>query len=139
MEPVDSDLLLLLATLRFRLGPRLESTGIALRWEVKSVPKLDWLDPKNALHILRILQEAFTNIIKHTQATEIRVATLADGDFVNVTVTDNGPGFDVASALQQGGKGLFNQMRRAEAIGAEVKWESNPSGTCFTLRLPIKR
>jgi signal transduction histidine kinase len=139
MEPVDSDLLLLLATLRFRLGPRLESTGIALRWEVNDIPPLDWLEPKNALHILRILQEAFTNIIKHTQATEIRVATLADGDFVNVTVADNGQGFDVASALRHGGKGLSNQMRRAEASGAEVKWESNPSGTCFALRLPVRR
>lgn len=139
MEPVDADLLLLLATLRYRLGPRLESTGIALRWEVKSVPALDWLDPKNALHILRILQEAFTNIIKHTHATEIRVATRVDGDHVVVTVTDNGAGFSVENALKSGGKGLSNQLRRAEAIGAEVKWDSNNAGTCFTLRLPIKR
>lgn len=38
-EPVEADLLLLLATLRFRLGPRLESTGIALRWQVKMFPR----------------------------------------------------------------------------------------------------
>jgi signal transduction histidine kinase len=139
MEPVDADLLLLLATLRYRLGPRLESTGIALRWEVKSVPKLDWLDPKNSLHILRILQEAFTNIIKHTNTTEIRVATRAESDHVVVTITDNGQGFAVENALKSGGKGLSNQMRRAEAIGAEVNWKSNDAGTCFTLRLPIKR
>ncbi|MBX9847702.1 MAG: hypothetical protein K2X64_00300, partial [Rhodocyclaceae bacterium] len=139
MEPVDADLLLLLATLRFRLGPRLESTGIALSWEVRNVPKLEWLDPKNALHILRILQEAFTNIIKHTQATEIRVATAADEDYVQVTITDNGTGFDVDSALSGGGKGLSNQLRRAQAIAAEVHWASATTGTCFTLRLPIQR
>lgn len=139
MEPVDADLLLLLATLRFRLGPRMESTGIALRWEVKNVPALDWLDPKNALHILRILQEAFTNIIKHTHATEIRVATGVEGDYVAVTITDNGQGFAVENALNSGGKGLSNQLRRAESIGAEIKWDSNIAGTCFTLLLPIKR
>lgn len=139
MEPVDADLLLLLATLRFRLGPRLESTGIALKWEVQNVPDLDWLDPKNALHILRILQEAFTNIIKHTQATEIRVATGVDGDLVVVTIADNGLGFDVESALKSGGKGLSNQLRRAEAIGAKISWQSDAHGTCFILRLPIKR
>ncbi len=138
MEPVDADLLLLLATLRYRLGPRLENTGIALRWEVENVTKLDWLDPKNALHILRILQEAFTNIIKHTRATEIRVATRMDNDHAVVTVTDNGQGFAVENALKNGGKGLSNQMRRAEAIGAEVKFDSSDAGTCFTLRLPIK-
>ncbi|HEY8035182.1 MAG TPA: sensor histidine kinase [Methylobacter sp.] len=139
MEPVEADLLLLLATLRFRLGPRLESTGIALLWQVTNVPALDWLDPKNALHILRILQEVFTNIIKHTQATEIRVATRADGDCVLVTITDNGHGFSVDSAQKSGGKGLSNQTRRAQSIGAEVSWDSNDSGTCFTLRLPVRR
>lgn len=139
MGTVEADLLLLLATLRYRLGPLLERTGIALRWEVQTVPDLDWLAPKNSLHILRILQEAFTNIIKHTRATEIRVATIVEDYYVVVTITDNGQGFVVESALKSGGKGLSNQMRRAEAIGAEVKLNSSDAGTCFTLRLPIKR
>jgi signal transduction histidine kinase len=139
MEPVEADLLLLLATLRFRLGPRLEASGIALRWDVQDLPALEWLDPKNALHILRILQEAFTNIIKHTNATEIRVATRALGDQVEVTVVDNGPGFDVEAAFKNGGKGLSNQRRRAQAIGAELTWRSSDAGTCLTLRLPIAR
>jgi signal transduction histidine kinase len=137
MEPVDADLLLLLATLRFRLGPRLESTGIALCWEVQKVPPLDWLDPKHALHILRILQEAFTNIIKHTHATEIHLGTAVEGDWVVVRIADNGQGFAVEQALQGGGKGLSNQQRRAQAIGATVRWESGALGTCFSLRLPI--
>ncbi|MET3108972.1 signal transduction histidine kinase [Oxalobacteraceae bacterium GrIS 2.11] len=139
MEPVEADLLLLLATLRFRLGPRLESTGIILRWEVVVIPGLDWLDPRNSLHILRILQEAFTNIIKHTRATEIIVATAVDQGFVVVTITDNGSGFSVAEALKKGGKGLSNQRSRAEAIGAEISWESGPDGTRLTLRLPVCR
>ena len=139
MEPVEADLLLLLATLRFRLEPRLESTGIVLRWEVKSVPDLDWLDPKNALHILRILQEAFTNIIKHTRATKIRVATEVKDDYIAVTITDNGQGFSLEHALKKGGKGLPNQMRRAESIGAKISFDSNDTGMCLTLLLPINR
>ncbi len=137
MEPVDADLLLLLATLRFRLGPRLETTGIALRWEVTSVPALDWLDPRNSLHILRILQEAFTNIIKHTQATEISVSTTVDAEIVVVTICDNGQGFDIAEALKKGGKGLLNQMRRAESIGARIDFHSSATGACLALQLPI--
>jgi signal transduction histidine kinase len=139
MEPVQADLLLLLATWRFRLDPRLDETGITLLWEVADVPALDWLDPKSALHILRILQEALTNIIKHANATEIRVATAAEGDHVRVTITDNGRGFAVQRALHRGGKGLSNQMRRAEAIGAEVQWESSDAGTCFSLHLPVHK
>ena len=138
MEPLEADLLLLLATLRYRIGPRLESSGIKLRWEIKDVPSLDWLDPNKALHILRILQEAFTNIIKHTHATEIRAATGVEDSYAVVTITDNGQGFDVEAALKSGGRGLSNQMRRADAIGAKVKWDANSMGTRFTLYLPIQ-
>ena len=138
MEPVEADLLLLLATLRYRLEPRLEATGIVLRWEIQLVPKLDWLDPRNALHILRILQEAFTNIIKHAHATEIRVATAIEGARVTVTITDNGRGFDTSRAAQGRGHGLANQARRAKSIGAKVQLASDATGTRLTLHLPIK-
>ena len=139
LEPVDDNLLLLLATLRFRLGPRLESTGIKLLWQVENIPDLDWLNPRNSLHILRILQEVFTNIIKHTHASEVIVATRAQGDHVEVVITDNGQGFIVEDALENGGKGLLSQMRRAEAIGAEIKWDFIKTGTRVTLRLPLKQ
>ena len=136
MEPVEADLLLLLATLRFRLGSRLKSSSIRLVWNISDVPALPWLDPRNALHILRILQEAFANILKHAQASEIVVGTSAGNGWVEVTVADNGKGFSVADAIQGGGKGLVNQMRRAEAIGAEVLLASSPQGSVLTLRLP---
>jgi signal transduction histidine kinase len=136
MEPVESDLLILLATLRFRLQPRLDSTGLKLRWGIQDIPPMAWLDQHNALHILRILQEAITNIIKHAQATEIFVTTEADSDAVYITVADDGRGFDTTKA-PVGGKGLANQMRRAKAIGGEASWTSGPSGTRFCLRLPI--
>jgi signal transduction histidine kinase len=139
MEPVQADLLLLLATLRFRLGPRLESAGIVLRWEIENVPALEWIDPRNALHILRILQEAFTNIIKHSHATEIRVVTGVDGDCVLVKIIDNGSGFSVEQGIGNAGKGLGNQIRRAESIGAEIRWTSGDVGTSLVLHLPIRR
>ena len=139
MEPVEADLLLLLATLRYRLGLRLKSAGIALRWEVIDVPKLDWLDPRASLHILRILQEAFSNILKHTHATEIRVATGTDEKRVWVSITDNGDGFDLDEARRRGGRGLMNQKRRADELNAEVRWESSPTGTKLLLLLPSEK
>lgn len=139
MGDVEADLLLVLATLRFRLGPRLEAMGVGLLWEVGEVPGLDWLDQRNTLHILRILQEVFTNIIKHTRATEIRVATAAGPDGVVVTVIDNGPGFAVEQALAGGGRGLANQRRRAEEIGGSIRWEADAGGTKVMLWLPIRR
>ncbi|MBW8716426.1 MAG: sensor histidine kinase [Variovorax paradoxus] len=140
MEPLEDDLLLLLATLRYRLGPRLESSGVALQWQVQELPALDWLDPTSALHILRIVQESIANVLRHTRATEIRVATERQASGVRVSIEDNGQGFDVEKALAgAGGRGMQNQQRRAQAVGGEVSWRSGPGGTLFTLWLPLQR
>jgi len=137
LEPVETDLLLLLGTLRFRLEPRLESTGIKLNWDVRDVPPVYWLDHRYALHILRVVQEAFTNIIKHAGATEATVSTgVVAGDIV-VSVADNGKGFDTTAPRT--GRGLANQARRASAMRARLSVESGPAGTKLTLLLPIRQ
>lgn len=139
MEPVDADLLLLLATLRFRLEPRLEGTGVNLRWEVREMPTLAWLNPSSALHILRIVQESIANILRHTHATEIHVSTAVHEDGVCIRIGDNGQGFDPEAVLAQGaGRGLQNQRRRAAALGGNVRWASGAQGTVFTLWLPLE-
>jgi signal transduction histidine kinase len=139
MESVDTDLLLLLATLRFRLAPRIESAGLALRWEVQPVPALPWLNPGSALHILRIMQECVANVLRHTRATTIRFSTAADAEGVRVVIEDDGEGFAVAEALQRSGRGLRNQQQRAAAIGGTATWESGSAGTRFTLWLPLEQ
>jgi signal transduction histidine kinase len=139
MEAVEADLILLLATLRFRLAPRIESAGVTLRWEVQPVPALDWLDPSSALHILRIVQEGVANVLRHTRATSICFRTATDGEGVCVVIEDNGAGFMVDEALGRGGRGMRNQQRRAKAIGGTVRWASSDAGTRFTLWLPLCR
>lgn len=140
MEPVEADLLLLLATLRFRLEPRLEDTNIQLLWEVQELPALDWLEPSSALHILRIVQESIANILRHTGADKIRVHTAPEAGGVVVIIDDNGAGFDLDKALAStAGRGLHNQQRRARAIDGKVTWSSTPAGTRFTLWLPLQR
>lgn len=137
LEPVEADLLLLLATLRYRLLPRLRDSSLSLRWEVIDVPPLEWLDPRSALHILRILQEGISNVMQHAGATELRVATAREADGVAVVLLDNGRGF---SAQPEGpmGHGLSNMRRRARAIGGTVTWEAAQGGTRFRLWLPLK-
>lgn len=135
MEPVETDLLLLLGTLRFRLAPRLEDSGIRLNWLVQDLPPLEWIDQRSGLHVLRILQEGFTNIMKHAAASVVTVATRTDGDDVVVTLSDNGRGFDPAAAVA--GRGLGNMRRRAAALGGEITLNSGPEGTTLNLRLPV--
>lgn len=76
-------------------------------------------------------------LLRHTRATSICLCTAADGEGVRVVIEDNGAGFIADEALQQGGRGLCNQQRRAQAIGGTVSWESSSAGTHFTLWLPL--
>jgi signal transduction histidine kinase len=136
LEPVDADLLLLLAALRYRLGTRLEQAGVRLEWKVEDVPAVPWLDPQSALHILRILQEVLGNAIKHGGAGRLVVATRCQPGSVSVIVEDDGSGFDVDSVASRG-RGLANVRRRAHAIDARVHWQSKPGETRFELQLPL--
>jgi len=107
---------------------------------VQELPTLAWLEPSSALHILRIVQESIANILRHTHASEIKVGTALTVAGVQVTIADNGQGFDVDKALgASAGRGLHNQQRRAQAVDGIVSWQSGPTGTCFTLWLPLAR
>lgn len=157
LDPVEADLALLLGTLRYRLDTRLKHAGITLQWQVDTLPPLGWMSASHAFHILRILQEAITNIIKHAQASTIRVDATADEGRVTVSVHDNGIGM-TAGRARTGGRGLANIRNRAEALQATVQWlpgqadhdrarmeaAASPSaepeqprrGTTFVLQLP---
>jgi signal transduction histidine kinase len=139
MEPIQEDLLLLLATLRFRIGQRLEHAGITLHWHVSQLPPVPWLDPRSSLHVLRILQEALTNIIKHAHATEVVLSTDVDDNDILIHLSDNGVGFTPEAERIGAGKGIANQLRRAKAIGAGLTWRADVAGTRLTMRLPIRR
>jgi len=139
MEPIDQDIVTVLATLRYRMTPRLEMAGLALDWQVNEVPQLDWLDAPAALQIMRIVQECFGNILKHAQASRISLGCCADSGVV-VRIADNGRGFDVAAQQSAPkGRGLRNLEFRARQIGGRISIDSDAGGTRIELRLPLER
>ena len=145
LEPVDADLLALLASLRFRLSPRLEGAGLALHWQVQDLPPLPWLDAQSALNVLRVLQEVLTNIIKHSGAREITVSTAeghqAHAPGVEVRIADDGGGFEppALDALPPGRKGLANIRVRVHALVGRCRWQAGEGGgTVFVLWLPLE-
>lgn len=146
LEPLDADLLALLAGLRFRLGPRLAGAGLALHWRVADLPPLPWLDAQSALHVLRVLQEVLTNIVKHSDARAITVST-AEADRaqvpgVEVRITDDGRPFvpPPDGVLPPGHKGLANIRARTQALDGHCQWMADDGGgTTFTLWLPLAR
>jgi signal transduction histidine kinase len=137
LEPVGDDLLILLATLRYRLEGRLDAAGIRLEWAVSPVPSLPWLNPTLSLHILRIVQEILTNILKHARAQTIRLTVTNDATHISIAVEDDGVGFDVDKAATSG-RGLTNLKQRATLLNATLQFESRPRPTRLCRRVPVK-
>ncbi len=136
LEPTDDDLLPVLGNLRYRIEGRLKQQGITLDWKVEDVPRFAGLTPQNVLHILRILQEAFTNIVKHAGASRIQVETGVQSarDRMFIRVRDNGRGF---SHARPEGRGLTNMLRRARLIGGDLHVLPTDQGTTLELWLPV--
>ena len=139
LEPVESDLLVVLGNLRYRLEPRLKAAGIALEWAVHDLPPLRYLDPENVRSVLRIVQEAFTNTLKHAGAKRITLATRVDSasNRVLVRITDDGCG-NGAAETKRNGRGVDNMKSRAEKLGGQIEVIALVGGgTCVNLYLPL--
>ncbi len=90
--------------------------------------------------LFRIIQEALNNVIKHANATEIKVRLEFSSEFLAVQVIDNGCGFDLppegAWTADDEHLGLVGMRERAELIGATLKIDSRPGlGTRVFLHL----
>jgi signal transduction histidine kinase len=139
MQPVEGDLATVLATLRYRLEPRLKASDLALIWQIDELPIMSELNPQKVLQIQRILLEAFTNIIQHAKATTVTVSAkhLVDMDSVQITIDDDGVGFE-PQELKATGHGVRNMCFRAEAIGALITFQRlKTKGVTLTLTMPV--
>jgi two-component system, NarL family, sensor histidine kinase DegS len=92
------------------------------------------------LALFRIIQEALSNIRKHSEASKAKVTLKFMSRKVDLTITDNGKGFDNTNTSQAGGKGclgLIGMRERASLIGGMLNIESQPKkGTKISLTLP---
>lgn len=134
----EDSLALALGNLRFRMAPRLKAAGIALHWHTDLDGAEQALPPGSKLPILRILQESITNTLKHAQAKSLLISVACSADTLDITVRDDGEGFDVAAARQRAsGKGLNGLEKRARTLGASLEVASSPRGTSIHLRLGL--
>jgi signal transduction histidine kinase len=104
-----------------------------------SVARLS-LPAETELQLLRIVQEALSNVRKHASASSVRVSVCNGGPMLELTVSDDGRGFEFERARQAGRPqfGLSTMRERAEAIRAEFSVESQPgAGTRVTVRLAV--
>lgn len=140
LEPIEHNLTTLLATLRHRVGHRMDAAGLRLNWAMDDLPPLPWLDATQALHVLRLLQETLTNVIKHAGARSVGISAQVDAGAVLVRVVDDGNGFDPSASAAASGRGMVNMRHRAARLGGQLEIRSAPgAGTVVAVRLPLAR
>ncbi|VAW85220.1 hypothetical protein MNBD_GAMMA18-913 [hydrothermal vent metagenome] len=126
LDQTEGDLVSVLGTLRARLQPLLEESGIAVRWQVDDLPAVADLGPGRVLQIMRILQEAITNVLKHSQAQTLTFTTGAGENAVFIDIRDDGIGIQES---QSNGHGLRNMRYRAKRADVDLKIERAEPGT----------
>jgi two-component system, NarL family, sensor histidine kinase UhpB len=95
------------------------------------------LPPEVELAVYRIAQEAVTNVVRHSGASEAGVSLTCTGDQVVLCVTDNGRG--LPAGVREGG-GLTGIRERAMLIGGDLEITSAAGGGVgVTVRLPVRR
>ena len=109
----------------------------AIRAELASHGPVPEIGARAQAELLRIVQEAMTNVRKHADATVVRVNVDTNGD-LRLTVTDNGRGFRPEKVSS--GFGLESMRQRAAVIGAKLTVASEPqNGTRVEIAMPIRR
>jgi two-component system, NarL family, sensor histidine kinase DevS len=91
-------------------------------------------------HLLAIVSESLSNVVRHSKASSASVALReADGESLELTIEDNGVGFDPGGVVKLGHQGLANTRERAATIGGSLAIDSKPgSGTRVLVRVPTR-
>ena len=137
-EPAEGDLLTVLGMLRMRSTRRMQAAGVEFDWQVQDLPPLPDFGPHKVLQVMRIVQEALTNAMKHARASRVTIRTcvesLGDAPRVRLDVIDNGVG---TGGVATAGRGLVNMHRRAAEVGGELTATDSAAGYAVTLWLPL--
>ena len=108
-------------------------TGLPVELTVQGEPRT--IEVQRATALYRMIQESLANVLKHAQASEVRLVIAFEPNAVRIAIEDDGVGFDPAS--HHIGYGLANIRERAEELGGDCEMATNAGhGTVITGRVP---
>lgn len=143
MDPQISDTAALLGALREHLDRWTRSHGLALAWDAEMAAPVH-VTPEFSLHIMRIVQESITNVLKHAQASLVAIRIQFPQDVngcrhLQIELSDDGCGSsqDTAAPAGHAARGLESMRYRAERLGGRFEMRSEARGTCLVLSVPL--
>jgi signal transduction histidine kinase len=135
----DDGLVISLEAFHSRLAAQASSAGLILDWQVDPEAESISLGSSGTLDLLRIIQEAMTNVVRHASARQISVTFQLDQNSgqLLVTITDDGVGLR-AENRRESGSGLSNMEFRARRLGGDLRMNSGPDerGTMISVSVP---
>jgi signal transduction histidine kinase len=124
--------------LTMEVGRWQRRTGIPTSLHTGDIPRALSLPPQTEVALFRIVQEALTNVAKHSGASSVDVRLELGDDDVCLFIRDDGEGFEVDDCNHPGAFGLVGMEERARLIGATLTIASAPGhGTEVLVRLPL--
>lgn len=115
-----------------RVRPRVEDAGFAFGWKYDATDLPD-LPPQQVFQLIRLMQEAVTNALKHSGGSRVDVTiSNAPDEGLRIEIADDGQGLVGGSG---GGHGLDNMRARTAAIGAQIAFEGAAPGLRIVLRM----
>lgn len=113
-----------------------QSTTIFISHDIQNIDNL--LSPKAEINLYRTIQESISNIIKHANATGVKLSIRKAEKNIYVKVQDNGQGFNFAEAKdRRQSLGLKTMFERINSIGGQLDFEAGqPQGTVIRIKVP---
>ncbi|TAJ10071.1 MAG: PAS domain S-box protein [Nitrospirae bacterium] len=112
--------------------------GIACRFTCVAPPDTIEADAQTAL--FRIAQEALTNVARHAHATQVHIELAGTAEALQLTIADDGRGFDETETTKPTAFGLTGIKERARLLDGAVSCQSRSGrGTQIMVRIPMRR
>ena len=110
---------------------------VTVQFAARDVPRT--LPEDVALCLYRVAQEALQNVVKHSGAKRANVELRTADSAIELSVADDGNGFEVGAKRTTGSLGLVSMAERVRLVHGEIAVESKPGqGTKVTVRVPFK-
>jgi signal transduction histidine kinase len=136
LRPSLLDELGLPAAISWQLEELAKHSGMQTHFE-EPKDECDLPDPVKT-NLFRILQEALTNVVRHSKATEVDVRLQYSHDFIMLGVTDNGVGFMIEGIDKGGTLGIVGMRERASIIGGKLEIKTSPKlGTKIVITVAV--
>jgi signal transduction histidine kinase len=118
------------------LQREMTKSGLEVTFLHKNLPA--HLSEDLTLCLYRVVQEALQNAHKHSEASEVSIDLIGTPARLELTIADDGVGFDPGAALSTG-LGLISMRERVEAVGGSLRIDANPAqGTRLHISIPLR-